>query len=130
MAEEKTLTDKQGNQLVVELDSKRSDYVVSLVGEDGAKTEAGFVHFFDREGERTMSHTIVPPEFGGRGIGTAAIKGALADTAEAGLTVVPVCPMIEAYLGKHGEEYAAEGGKFRAVEPVDRTRSSAHDAAM
>ncbi len=51
----------------------------------------------------TFTHTEVPPELGGRGIGTKLVKGALDDVQAQGLKVVPLCPFVKAYFGKHPE---------------------------
>jgi len=51
----------------------------------------------------TILHTEVPPELGGRGIGTALAKGLLALIRAEGLKVQPLCPFVKAYIGKHPE---------------------------
>ena len=48
----------------------------------------------------TFTHTIVPPEAEGRGVGSRLIAGALADAKARGLKVVPQCPFVRAYLDK------------------------------
>ena len=51
----------------------------------------------------TFTHTEVPAELNGRGIGSKLIKGAL-DTARAqGLKVVAKCQFVGAYIAKHAE---------------------------
>jgi uncharacterized protein len=49
----------------------------------------------------TFVHTEVPPELGGKGIGSTLIKGALDQVRSAGLQVVAECPFVKAYIGKH-----------------------------
>jgi predicted GNAT family acetyltransferase len=56
------------------------------------------------QGIITFTHTVVPPEFGGQGIGTALIRAGLQAARERGLKVVPLCPFFAAYLQRHGEE--------------------------
>jgi predicted GNAT family acetyltransferase len=57
-----------------------------------------------REGDRIVfTHTIVPRELEGQGIGTRLIEGALAQVRGEGLTVVPQCAFVAAYLRKHPE---------------------------
>ena len=51
----------------------------------------------------TFTHTEVPPELGGQGIGSALVRGALAKARAQGLKVVAKCPFVSAYLGKHAE---------------------------
>ena len=51
----------------------------------------------------TFTHTDVPDELAGRGIGSRLAKGALDIVRAEGLKVVPLCPFIAAYIGKHPE---------------------------
>jgi predicted GNAT family acetyltransferase len=48
-----------------------------------------------------LPHTVVQPEFGGRGLGSILAAQALADLAERGDVVVPTCPFVTRYLGEH-----------------------------
>lgn len=49
----------------------------------------------------TFTHTVVPPEAEGHGVGSRLIAGALADVAARSLKVVPQCPFVRAYLDRH-----------------------------
>ena len=51
----------------------------------------------------TFTHTEVPKELGGRGIGSQLAKGALDQARARGLKVVPLCPFIKGYIDKHPE---------------------------
>jgi predicted GNAT family acetyltransferase len=51
----------------------------------------------------TFIHTEVPQELSGRGIGTKLIRGALEMVRAQGLKVVPQCPFVSAFMGKHPE---------------------------
>ena len=51
----------------------------------------------------TFVHTEVPPELGGKGIGSKLIKGALDQVRAAGLKVIAQCPFVKAYIEKHPE---------------------------
>ncbi len=51
----------------------------------------------------TFTHTEVPKELGGRGIGSKLAKGALDQARVRGLKVVPLCPFIKAWIEKHPE---------------------------
>jgi uncharacterized protein len=55
------------------------------------------------DGVITFIHTDVPPELGGKGVGSALIKGALDQVRAEGLQVIPDCPFVRAYIGKHAE---------------------------
>ena len=51
----------------------------------------------------TFIHTEVPPELGGKGIGSTLIKGALDQVRADGLKVTAQCPFVKAYIDKHSE---------------------------
>jgi predicted GNAT family acetyltransferase len=53
------------------------------------------------DGVVTFVHTEVPPELGGKGIGSILIKGALDQVRAAGLKVIAQCPFVKAYIDKH-----------------------------
>jgi hypothetical protein len=46
-------------------------------------------------------HTEVPPELGGKGIGSKLVKGALHQVRADGLKVIAQCPFVKAYIDKH-----------------------------
>jgi len=50
-----------------------------------------------------LTHTEVPPELEGQGIGTALVKQVLEDIKEKDLTLVPLCPFVAAYIKEHPE---------------------------
>lgn len=56
------------------------------------------------EGSILFSHTEVPAELEGRGIGSALVRFALAAARERGLKVIPVCTFFAAWLAKHPQE--------------------------
>jgi uncharacterized protein len=51
----------------------------------------------------TFIQTEVPPELAGRGIGSILVRGALDQMRSEGLKVVPQCPFVTAWFGKHPE---------------------------
>lgn len=51
----------------------------------------------------TFMHTEVPPELGGRGIGSILVQGALDQARAAGWKVIAECPFVKAWIGKHSE---------------------------
>ncbi len=48
-----------------------------------------------------FNHTVVPPELGGRGIGSKLVQGALADVKAQGGKIIPTCSFVAAYVEKH-----------------------------
>lgn len=60
---------------------------------------------YRREGDVVaFTHTIVPHELEGRGIGSRLIAGALADVRAKGLKVLPLCEFVAAYIARHPEQ--------------------------
>lgn len=51
----------------------------------------------------TFTHTVVPPEARGNGIGEKLIKGALDLVRQRGQKFVPVCSFVVAYVQRHPE---------------------------
>jgi predicted GNAT family acetyltransferase len=49
----------------------------------------------------TFIHTEVPPELGGKGVGSKLIRGALDSVRADGLKVVPQCPFVKAFIDKN-----------------------------
>jgi predicted GNAT family acetyltransferase len=53
------------------------------------------------DGVITFIHTEVPPELGGKGIGSKLIKGALDQVRAEGLKVIALCPFVKAFIDKN-----------------------------
>jgi len=70
---------------------------------------AGYADYSDepalrgRSGVRTFTHTVVEPEFGGRGLAGRMISEALQVTRAAGLRVRPQCSFVARYVDRHPE---------------------------
>lgn len=54
-------------------------------------------------GTIVFTHTHVPAEIEGRGVGTRLIRAALDSARDRGLKVVPQCRFVRAYMEKHEE---------------------------
>lgn len=67
---------------------------------DGKTAVAEYVR---SPGTITFTHTIVPTEFRGQGIGTALVRAALATARKEGLKVVPRCAFFAQYMQAHPE---------------------------
>ena len=52
-----------------------------------------------------FTHTEVPPEHEGKGVGGALIRAGLAAARERGLKVIPICPFFAAYIKKHPAQH-------------------------
>jgi predicted GNAT family acetyltransferase len=58
-------------------------------------------HYELADGVVTFVHTEVPPELGGKGIGSKLVKGALDQVQSDGLKVIAQCPFVRGYIDKH-----------------------------
>lgn len=67
-----------------------------------------YVRFGDQV---VLEHTVVPPELGGRGLGSDLARAALEWAREQGLAVVPQCSFVQSFIAKQPE--AAEGLDIR-----------------
>ena len=64
---------------------------------------AGFAKYRRRSDRVVFIHTEIGKEFAGKGLGGVLAKYAVEDANAQGLTIVPVCPFIAAWLRKHPE---------------------------
>ena len=64
---------------------------------------AGFARYVRRGGRTFFVHTEIDPSFGGRGIGSQLVRGALDAERAAGTPIVPLCPFVRSYIDKHPE---------------------------
>jgi uncharacterized protein len=55
------------------------------------------------DGVMTLTHTGVPPEFEGRGIGRRLVKGALDQIRAQNLKIVVRCWFVDAFIDRHKE---------------------------
>ena len=51
----------------------------------------------------SFTHTVVPEEMEGQGIGSRLVGTALDDARKRGLKVVPLCAFVKAYIDRHPE---------------------------
>ena len=59
---------------------------------------------YRQQGEsRVFTHTEVPPELQGQGVGGALARGALDAARAEGAEVIPLCPFIASYIRRHPE---------------------------
>lgn len=72
------------------------------------ETEHGLaVAVYRQQGDSAVfTHTEVPPEDEGKGIGGRLVRAALDDTRRRGLKIVPACSFVVAFVRRH-PEYAA-----------------------
>ncbi|MFE0702207.1 GNAT family N-acetyltransferase [Streptomyces sp. NPDC058872] len=80
---------------------EKSRYEV-LAGDDGTET-AGFAEYHLSEDEIAFIHTEIATRFAGQGLGGLLARSALDDARTRGLHVLPYCPFIRGWIGKHPE---------------------------
>ena len=79
-------------------DEQRDRYEIAVDGEP-----AGFVTYRDRGRERALIHTEIDAAFEGRGLASRLIRAVLDDARGRGLAVLPHCPFVRSFIGKHPE---------------------------
>ncbi|MGS2618432.1 GNAT family N-acetyltransferase [Micromonospora sp. LZ34] len=62
------------------------------------------------------THTEVGPEFEGQGVGSTLARAVMDDARARGRTVVPICPFLSGWLGKHPEYDAIVARSTRKVK--------------
>jgi predicted GNAT family acetyltransferase len=63
--------------------------------------QTGYLEY-ERAGDRMIiTHTIVPPAIGGRGIAAALVQAAVGHARQAGLKVDPRCSYADAWMRRH-----------------------------
>lgn len=77
---------------------ERLRYEITVDGE-----LAGFARYADHRGVRTFIHTEIDERFEGMGLASLLIADALADVRARGMTIVPQCPFVNAYVRHHPE---------------------------
>ena len=63
----------------------------------------GHLDYVPDDGALRITHTIVPPQIGGRGIAGLLVRAALDHARAAGLKVVPRCSYADAWMRRHPE---------------------------
>jgi predicted GNAT family acetyltransferase len=67
----------------------------AVIGEIRYRLEPGAV---------ALVHTEVDPSHEGRGLGSQLVEGAFDDLRARGLSVIPICPFVRAWLKRHPEQ--------------------------
>ena len=64
-----------------------------------------YQEYIQTKTDLVITHTEVPKELEGKGLGSLLAKNALQYAEENGLKLMPLCPFMAAYIRKHYEEY-------------------------
>jgi predicted GNAT family acetyltransferase len=65
--------------------------------------DTAVLQYMERDGALYLTHTEVPPEMEGQGIGGRIVKHALEQARSRGMKVAPWCPFVRAYIERHPE---------------------------
>lgn len=79
--------------------TERSRFEVNLDG------HTAFAEYRLKPGRIVLPHTVVPPEFEGKGVASALARYAFGHARAQGLKVVPTCPFMAGWVKKHPEEH-------------------------
>jgi predicted GNAT family acetyltransferase len=90
------------DEITIDRNDEQRRYELRLDGE-----LAGYAAFRTNPGRITFTHTVVQPEYEGRGLGSRLAEFVLDDAVARELTIVPVCPFISAYLQRHPDYEAS-----------------------
>jgi uncharacterized protein len=64
---------------------------------------AGYSEYRRREGLIAFIHTLIDPRFEGRGLASQLVRTELSTARSGGLSVLPFCPFVRAYIADHTE---------------------------
>ncbi|MEO3786010.1 GNAT family N-acetyltransferase [Actinocorallia sp. B10E7] len=73
---------------------------------------AGFIDYKRTRAGLSFLHAEIDPRFGGRGLGSALVRGGLDAARAQGLPVLPFCPFVRRYIQRHPE--------YLELVPADR----------
>lgn len=62
-----------------------------------------FIDYSEQNGVVAMTHTEVPPNFEGKGVGSQLVKGALDIVKNENKRMRPLCTFVAAYIKRHPE---------------------------
>jgi uncharacterized protein len=63
----------------------------------------GFTEYRRRPGLIAFIHTLIDPRFEGHGLASELVRSALSQARSEGLSVLPFCPFVRAYVARHTE---------------------------
>lgn len=75
------------------------EYVATVAGSD----HIGRLTWVGRGDVRIATHTLVPPEIGGRGVAAKLVEALIADARAHGFRIDPACSYVEVAFRRHPE---------------------------
>ena len=64
----------------------------------------GIIQYYTEPGTVALTHTEIVEAYEGQGLASRIVSWALQDIRSRGLKLLPLCPYVQAYLGRHPEE--------------------------
>lgn len=65
--------------------------------------KTAYIEYLLAQGKIYLTHTEVPRELEGKGIGSSIVQQVLEEVKKNGLKLMPLCPFVAAYLKRHPE---------------------------
>ena len=87
------------NTLIVKHQPNDNLFLINIDG------NMAYQEYIQTKTDLVITHTEVPKELEGKGIGSLLAKNALQYAEENGLKLMPLCPFMAAYVRKHYETY-------------------------
>ncbi|WP_345752248.1 GNAT family N-acetyltransferase [Microbacterium rhizophilus] len=104
-------------EITVTRNDEAGRYELHFSDDTHDRTLAGHTSFEQGTGRIRFTGTEIDPAFRGKGLGETLASEALADAAQRGDTIVPLCPFIAAYLQKN--EVAGAVVEWPGGTPLD-----------
>ena len=95
-----TAATRDGRPLDLARDDSHKRYTGTVDG-----TVAALAEYIPTPELVVFTHTETDPSFEGQGVASQLVRWALDDVRGRGLHVLPLCPFVKAYIGKHLDEY-------------------------
>jgi predicted GNAT family acetyltransferase len=93
-------TTADGRLIDLTRDEKGRRYLATVEG-----TVIGEAEFLLTPELVVFTHTAIDPTFEGQGVGSVLVRWALDDARAHGYAVLPTCPFVRSFIGRHGQEY-------------------------
>jgi len=93
-------TTSDGRVIALTRDEKGRRYLATVDG-----TVIGEAEFLLTPELVVFTHTQIDPGFEGQGVGSVLVRWALDDARSHGYSVLPTCPFVRSFIGRHRDEY-------------------------
>ncbi len=94
-------TTRDGREVELRRNEERRELIAVVDGRVAALAE-----YMQTPDLVVFTHTETDPSFEGQGVASVLVRWALDDARARGYAVLPVCPFVSAFIGRHSDEYA------------------------